>query len=244
MKINATDITNVYYNGNADALYKGDNKIWPLQEHYTEIVVDLSLREGKPDNTQFSLSPNQYLDSEVDADYKKVDWGDGTVTYGNDSHTYKDNGIYTIKFGCNYSTRLNEEYMPCIIKLNRLNDIGYTSLEDLFNGCTNLTSDREIVMPKKVISIRAMFKGCTKFNSKVRLNDDIVDCTSTFEGCTSLNQPFNLPNPEPDTVVTSCGKMFKDCTSLNSPINVGSIRSMSNIFLNCKSLNSEITMNE
>ena len=27
MKINATDITNVYYNGNADALYKGDNKI-------------------------------------------------------------------------------------------------------------------------------------------------------------------------------------------------------------------------
>ena len=165
MKINATDITNVYYNGNADALYKGDNKIWPLQEHYTEIVVDLSLRKGKPDNTQFALILNDYMDSEVDVDYKKVDWGDGTVTYGNDSHQYKDNGIYTIRFGCNFFTPIFTEYITCIIKLNKLNDIGYTSLKHFFKGCTYLTSDKEIVIPEKVTSIESMFKGCTKFNT-------------------------------------------------------------------------------
>ena len=125
MKINATDITNVYYDGNADALYKGDNKIWPLQEHYTEIVVDLSLRTNYPDNTIFYLRLNQYLDSEVDADYQKVDWGDGTVENNSiGAHTYKDSGIYTIRFGGYYMLRYNTDYAPCVMKVNRLNDIG------------------------------------------------------------------------------------------------------------------------
>ena len=139
MKINATDITNVYYDGNADALYKGDNKIWPLQEHYTEIVVDLSLRENYPDNVYYILMSNNSLASDFDADYKKVDWGDGTVTYGYNSHKYKDSGIYTIRFGCDYAPGRSNGFTPCAIKLNRLNDIGYFNLESFFEGCTNLT---------------------------------------------------------------------------------------------------------
>ena len=238
MKINATDITNVYYNGNADALYKGDNKIWPSQEHYTEIVVDLSLRKGKPNNTQFALILNDYMDSEVDVDYKKVDWGDGAVTYGVDGHEYKDNGIYTIKFGCYYSTRLNEEYVPCIIKLNRLNDIGYTSLEDLFNGCTNLTSDREIVIPKKVTSIRNMFKGCTNFNGKVILQNGITNCTSAFEDCTSFNQPITIPS-----TATACMSMFEGCTSFNQPIELPlSVTNCLSMFKNCTAFNQPIEL--
>ena len=159
MKINATDITNVYYDGNADALYKGDNKIWPLQEHYTEIVIDLSLRTSSPDNTYFYFKLNDYLDSEVDADYKKIEWGDGTITYGANSHKYKNNGIYTVRFGCYYSLRIADEFSPCVIKLNKLNDIGYTKLDSLFEGFTNLTSDREIIIPKKVTSIIKMMEN-------------------------------------------------------------------------------------
>ena len=115
MKINATDITNVYYNGNADALYKGDNKVWPLQEHYTEIVVDLSLREGNPNNKFFDLMFNNYTGSEVGKEYGKVDWGDGIVN-NSITHMYKDNGIYTIRFGCKYVPELSDGYSPCIIK--------------------------------------------------------------------------------------------------------------------------------
>ena len=75
-----------------------------------------------------------------------IDWGDGTSsthTTGNPTHTYASAGQYQIKItgqynGLNINNNATER--DKLIAVNAWGNVGFTSFERAFQGCSNLVS--------------------------------------------------------------------------------------------------------
>ena len=156
-----------------------------------------------------------------------IDWGDGTSsthTTGDPTHTYASAGQYQIKITGQYNgLRINGDTTERdkLIAVNNWGNVGFTSFERAFYGCSNLVSlpNGSITGAENVESFRNCFRVCTSLTTIPNgLFDYCVNVTtfqSCFYDCTSLAAiPFDLFRYTVNvTIFYVC---FRGCTSLTA----------------------------
>jgi hypothetical protein len=160
-----------------------------------------------------------------------INWGDGEIGEST-SHTYALAGIYTIEisgiFG-NFKFN-NDSYCSILTKISNWGNIGITSLERAFYGCSNLVLEdfdiplgienfdyafrgciliTEIHMPEDSYTLYSTFYNCTALEVVVLGSETTTISTSSFEGCSSLHT-INIP----DTITIIGFRAFLNCSSL------------------------------
>ena len=156
-----------------------------------------------------------------------IDWGDGTsdsyTSSGYKNHTYSVDDVYIVQISGTV-TRLGNSAAPTANNVNKLTEclsfgtVGLTSLDSAFRDCTNLTSVPNSI-PSGVTDLRAMFMGCTSFNSSNVTSwntTNVTDMSFMFDECTSFNRAIGSWTM---TNVTDIGWMFRDATSFNQSLN-------------------------
>jgi len=179
-----------------------------------------------------------------------IDWGDGnssTITTYNDAdlaHEYVSAGIYLVSI----SGTLPNIYFDNsgdklkLTKILNLGDVGFTTLERAFYGCTNLTRMTVGTTDTSAVTNMAyMVRGCS---SLLALNVSSFDTgavttmSNMFYGCSGL---LTLDIFRFDTAaVTTMSNMFYSCSSLTtldvSNFDTAEVMSMYRMFYNCSSL--------
>lgn len=159
-----------------------------------------------------------------------VDWGDGTTsvhTTGALTHTYASAGIRQIKIYGKYNGfRINNDatIKELLLSIDQWGNVGFTSLERAFYGCSNLASlpTGAITGAEAVTSCRSCFNYCESLTSiPTGLFDKciaVTDFSHCFRSCPSLTA---IPTGLFDkcTAVTTFSYCFYSCTSLtgNAP---------------------------
>ena len=128
---------------------------------------------------------------------KMINWGDGTVTTGTNTHTYATAGTYTIKghigFG-QYDT--TGEIKTCLIEVKQIATFGQKRL------------------PK---SFEIAFKNCNKLTKVTTYNLAPIGCYGMFAGCSSLTEIVGMDTWDMSKC-TSVVDMFNSCSSLTEII--------------------------
>lgn len=158
-----------------------------------------------------------------------VDWGDGsplsTITAWNDAdatHTYTA-GTYQIKiWGTCQTIYINYGAVRTYLdKVIQWGDVGFTSLERAFYGCTSLTSlpTGTITGADSIIYFTNCFRTCTGLTSiPSGLFDNCTNVTG-FEDCFSYDTGItSIPSGLFDncTLVTTFAHCFYYCSGLTS----------------------------
>ena len=117
----------------------------------------------------------------------------------------------------------NSDYTPDALNLT------YNTMNNLFEGCTNLVSIKEI--PSGVTNMSAAFKNCTSLVNSPIIPSSVTNMNSTFSGCSSLVSAPVIPNG-----VTNLGYTFYGCTFSNAPTIPNSVTNMYGTFSGCTSL--------
>ena len=224
----------------------------------TTSILELVIPE---DNYTFTLKKDNLL-ANFDAGqtsgyniYNRVNWGDGTITKGEYSHTYEKAGTYILK-GHYYMG----QWEPTASIKETLIEI-----KQIPKYCRWMTSQRYLA------------KGCTKLK-KVTINDYIGydnegGLSNAFNGCTALEEVYvkttqqltkgvslqnafqNCRSLKTVTIIgykpTSCNSTFYGCSSLTEIIgmdtwDMSNCYSINNMFTECKVLgdNTFLTMSE
>ena len=114
-----------------------------------------------------------------------------------------------------------------LIDIKQWGNIGWTSFEKAFYGCSNLTgSFTDAPDLTNVTSIRRVFGDCSSFNQPLN-NWDVSNVTTmyaTFAGATSFNQPLN--NWDTSSVTNMLG-VFSRTTSFDQDISDWDISNVS-----------------
>ena len=171
-----------------------------------------------------------------------VDWGDGTVTFETQEayHTYENAGTYTMRVLGNFN-RLNFDGYPSSNNIQTIEKWGpnsWTSMEDAFNGCTNLKLNADDVPDlSSVSSTQHMFQGCTNLEDlQDKINDwdmsAVTDTSSMFENCTLFNEVisnWNVANVE------TMNAMFQSATAFDQSLgswDISTANTMDNMLVN------------
>ena len=120
-----------------------------------------------------------------------------TLPTFNDGYTYTytevDNGDSTITrtiTSDNLPSSINFKNKTGLVSLRYLNTSNLTSMQEMFYGCTNLTSlDLSSFNTSNVTSMKEMFNNCNKLVTLNISNFDIDDATNMawmFKNCSSL----------------------------------------------------------
>ena len=195
------------------------------------------------------LSPNYTFNFASDGllDGKYINWGDGTITQNEYSHTYVNAGVYIIKGQVHSPAQTATDSMKLCLKEiiqypiygnlyyafadcstlvsanisgNKYCDVTNGRMS-VFQGCTNL--ERVIALDTKLeveVNHISAFQGCKKLREIIGIEDFIYNTNnimSSFNGCSSLPN-FTLSE---DTLKNCISFMlaFCGCTSLTeSPI--------------------------
>lgn len=172
-----------------------------------------------------------------------VDWGDGTtstrITAYDDTqntHTYTANGEYTIKL-TGVLTELQFEgtklstYLKSITKC----DLGFTTLKDMFKGCTNLSSlpDGMFNVALNVTDASGVFNGCHSLQivpSELFINNISINTfANAFANCALTSIPTGFFNG--NNGVKDFTNVFMSCTNLQSiPANLFDNQSQATTF--------------
>ncbi|MBX2827382.1 MAG: BspA family leucine-rich repeat surface protein [Flavobacteriaceae bacterium] len=176
-----------------------------------------------------------------------VDWGDGTQTNetGNATHTYTTAGVYTITiegtFPQIYFNDTGDK--DKILTIEQWGDIGWSSMEDAFYGCSNLTYNATDIPDLSLVSnMNDMFRGCSVFNGAIgnwNLNG-VTNVSGMFLNATLFNQPLN--NWDVSTV-TNMRFLFSN-TSFNQNIDswdVSNVINMGSLFEGNSNFNQDIS---
>ncbi|XOV93207.1 MAG: BspA family leucine-rich repeat surface protein [Bacteroidota bacterium] len=134
-----------------------------------------------------------------------VDWGDGTIEFGftgDATHTYATAGIYTVSITGTFpriyfNNGLLSQDTAKIQTVEQWGDITWTSMEEAFAGCVNLTLPATDAPDLSgTDNLYRMFKGCASINEPMDHWDvsNIVIIGAMFEGATAFNQPLNSWN--------------------------------------------------
>lgn len=129
-----------------------------------------------------------------------------------------------------------------ITTINNLNDwdiSNITSLQRMFNYCSNFNQDLDKWNTSKVTTINNTFSFCTLFNGNITTWDtsSITGITSAFTSCINFNQNIGSWN------VSSMNGMenaFNGCISFNQNLNnwnTSKLTNMRNCFIGCVSYN-------
>ena len=135
-----------------------------------------------------------------------IDWGDGTSsthTTGSPTHTYASAGQYQISITGQYNgLRINYDMVQSskLIAVNQWGNVGFTSFERAFWGCSNLVSlpSGGITGAENVESFYYGFRICTSLTTIPNGFFDYcvngLDFTSCFYNCRNLALPTSIFN--------------------------------------------------
>ena len=154
-----------------------------------------------------------------------IDWGDGTSsthTTGSPTHTYTSAGQYQISIAGQYNgLRINNNTTEKdkLIAVNAWGNVGFTSFERAFYGCSNLVSlpVGSITGAENVESFYYCFYNCTSLtaipNGLFDYCVNVKNFSNCFYGCKSLTTiPVDLFRYNVN--VTNFSFCFCSCTSL------------------------------
>ncbi len=151
----------------------------------------------------------------------------------------KGNGTFTsIRF--NNSTDRRK-----LLQITQWGDTPWTSMENAYDGCTNLTiTATDIPNLQNVTSMAVMFARCSSLATIPRLDEwnvsNVTNMYGVFSQTTVFNETiehWNVGN------VTDMGSMFQSAGSFNQPIggwNVSKVTNMSGMFNNARAFNQTI----
>ena len=166
------------------------------------------------------LSPNYTFSFASDGllDGKYINWGDGTITQNEYSHTYVNAGVYIIKGQVHSPYQTVTDSMKLCLKEIIQYPI-YGNLSYAFSGCTALVSAN--ISGNKyynVIEGRAsVFQDCTNLERVIALDtklERIVHHITAFQNCNKLREIIGLEDFIYNTQnLMSC---FNGCSSLQN----------------------------
>ena len=160
-----------------------------------------------------------------------TDWGDGT-TNNSLTHTYAQEGTYTIKTNSPYTPNTSSTYgnvwRACLIEIVKLNEV----IENCTSSFYNFKNLKKVGDILGVTIANSMFKQCTSLVYPANLGEKIKDCRDMYAGCTSLLDTGSYRESMEQTdfmfdgcsklqytgymsdSITSAERMFRDCVQL------------------------------
>lgn len=160
-----------------------------------------------------------------------TDWGDGT-TNNSLTHTYAQEGTYTIKTNSPYTPNTSSAYgnvwRACLIEIVKLNEV----IENCTSSFYNFKNLKKVGDILGVTIANSMFKQCTSLVYPANLGEKIKDCRDMYAGCTSLldTGSYRESMEQTDFMFDGCSKlqytgymsdsitsakcMFRDCVQL------------------------------
>ena len=178
-----------------------------------------------------------------------VDWGDGTSSYnftGDAVYTYSAPGTYMVKISGDFP-RIYFNYSgdrKKILNINNWGDIEWSSMENAFYGCENLTSTASDAPDlSNVENMSKMFSFAFLFDADIDFWDvsKVKNMESMFNLATSFNNPLN--SWEVDSV-TNMSDMFKQASDFNQSLSewdVDNVTDMSGMFHFATSFNQDLS---
>lgn len=185
----------------------------------------------------------------LNSDYSQPEWYaiDGRLNEATQNVTtvvFDESFSYARPTTC-YEWFYNRTALQTISGIENLNTSEVTNMQEMFYGCTGLTSlDLSHFNTSKVSRMSSMFQDCTNLTSlnvsgfTTVSNSSQVEASSMFSGCTSLT---DLKMENFDTqYVTSMSFMFYNCSSLTflnlSSFNTAKVQYMNSMFNGCSKL--------
>ena len=134
------------------------------------------------------------------------------------------------------------ENLTQIEGIENLNTENVTSMRDMFNGCSSLTSlDLTNFNTAKVTDMKLLFANCSALESldlSMFNTENVTSMPSMFNGATNL-KTLNVSNFNTEKV-NNMGHMFANCPNLTSldlsSFNTKGVEYVDNIFKNCSNL--------
>lgn len=194
-----------------------------------------------------SLSFTLPLDGASAYDYI-INWGDGTIehftTNSDQTHTYPRYGHYTIRITGTFPHIFfnNGASAWQVLRVLNLGDVGWTSFDNAFSGCSALTS---ISGSSDLSNVTTLSYACNECINLIEINTSdwnitnvLTNCEGTFKGCSSLIT-LNMNGWDVSNVVTFYYFCY-GCTLLETISTTGwdtsSVLNFSRMFQNASSL--------
>ena len=141
-----------------------------------------------------------------------------------------------------YAWFQNFKNLTQIAGIENLNTENVTSMRDMFNGCSSLTSlDLTNFNTAKVTDMKLLFANCSALESldlSMFNTENVTSMPSMFNGATNL-KTLNVSNFNTEKV-NNMGHMFAYCPNLTSldlsSFNTKGVEYVDNIFKNCSNL--------
>ena len=141
-----------------------------------------------------------------------------------------------------YAWFQNFKNLTQIAGIENLNTENVTSMRDMFNGCSSLTSlDLTNFNTAKVTDMKLLFANCSaleSLNLSMFNTENVTSMPSMFNGATNL-KTLNVSNFNTEKV-NNMGHMFANCPNLTSldlsSFNTKGVEYVDNIFKNCSNL--------
>ena len=141
-----------------------------------------------------------------------------------------------------YAGFQNFKNLTQIAGIENLNTENVTSMRDMFNGCSSLTSlDLTNFNTAKVTDMKLLFANCSALESldlSMFNTENVTSMPSMFNGATNL-KTLNVSNFNTEKV-NNMGHMFANCPNLTSldlsSFNTKGVEYVDNIFKNCSNL--------
>ena len=141
-----------------------------------------------------------------------------------------------------YAWFVNFKNLTQIEGIENLNTENVTSMRDMFNGCSSLTSlDLTNFNTAKVTDMKLLFANCSALESldlSMFNTENVTSMPSMFNGATNL-KTLNVSNFNTEKV-NNMGHMFAYCPNLTSldlsSFNTKGVEYVDNIFKNCSNL--------
>lgn len=173
----------------------------------------------------------------------RINWGDGTETIGEFSHTYDTIGEYDVKiYGQIRGFRYNNTNQPQ--KLIRIINWGQfiITTDAVFYGCSNLIiEDLETKVNVETNSMYRIFRNCSSLTTIPLLDTSHVDSMqSMFQDCSSLTIIPLLDTSN----VTNMSYMFQNCLQLTiiPDLVTSKVATMLSMFAGCSALTSILSL--
>lgn len=157
-----------------------------------------------------------------------IDWGDGSIspqikTYNdeNATHTYSENGEYTIKIMGICSILKFSDNIATVLKEVTKNILTLSDVNSMFKDCINLTNISSSLLNNSpnINNVDNLFSGCSNLEvipvSLFDNNINIASAKNTFLNCSKItNIPTGLFNNQSNILdFTDC---FNGCSALTS----------------------------
>ena len=216
----------------------------------TVTSIDPFVTTWKTDNTGTS-NDNQITIPTTGGGYNfQVNWGDGTIQNiiggNNPTHTYATPGTYTVSITGDFPRIYfdNGGDKQKLLTIEKWGDIQWSSMEEAFYGCENLTIAVDAGVPdlSNVTSMKSMFERCEVMNADLSAWDvsNVEDMQYTFYNAYAFNgniSTWNVSN------VTTFSYMFYEAVTFNQPLNswnTSNVENMEGVFSETESFNQDL----